>query len=65
MNMLNDEEGKGVLGMLRKYKKVTSWSFYNLFLLFLFLCSESLYEDEDFEQRQLAALVVSKVALCT
>ena len=25
------------------------------------MCSESLYEDEDFDQRQLAALVVSKV----
>lgn len=33
-------------------------------LLFFFLvsvCSESLYEDEAFDQRQLAALVVSKV----
>ena len=27
----------------------------------MLLCSESLYEDEEFDQRQLAALVVSKV----
>jgi len=33
------------------------------FQLFSFSCSESLYEDEEFDQRQLAALVVSKV-LC-
>ncbi|KAF8392031.1 hypothetical protein HHK36_022371 [Tetracentron sinense] len=32
-----------------------------ILILHLVLCSESLYEDEEFDQRQLAALLVSKV----